>query len=107
MAKIVQETRYELADGELLAMARMAGRELQCRAGEVWITVDGHPEDVILGAGQRWVAADDAPIVVSALKDSLVVLTRECLMRPTGLLARLLRRRSAAVAVLPATLAGA
>ena len=56
MARIVQETRYELADGELLALDRIRGRELACRSGELWITVDGHAEDIILGPGQRWLA---------------------------------------------------
>ena len=33
MAKIVQETRYELVAGELLELARLKGRERACRGG--------------------------------------------------------------------------
>lgn len=108
MAKIVQETRYELADGELLALDRIAGRELACRAGELWITVDGRPEDIILGPGQRWRAEEDSTVVVSALQDSLLVVTRACVRAPRGraesLLAALLRWRHAPLASMPATL---
>jgi hypothetical protein len=108
MARIVQETRYELADGELLALDRIGGRELACRSGELWITVDGRAEDIILGPGQRWLAEDRAPVVVSALKDSLLVVTCNCERAPRGraesLLAALLRWRHAPLAAMPATL---
>lgn len=110
MARIVQETRFELADGELLALARIKGRELACRAGELWITVDGRAEDIILGPGQRWVAEDNAPVVVSALKDSLLISTRICghgcasRGRGESLLAALLRWRHPPLAAMPATL---
>lgn len=110
MAKIVQETRYELADGELLALERIKGRELACRAGELWITVDGHAEDIILGPGQRWVAEDNAPVVVSALKDSLLIATRNCSQDyasrgwAASLLTVLLRWRHPGLAAIPATL---
>lgn len=108
MARIVQETRYELADGELLALERLGGRELACRSGELWITVDGRAEDIVLGAGQRWRAEDDAPVVVSALKDSLLAVTRSCEQvtrgRAASLLARLLRWRHAPLAAMPAAL---
>jgi hypothetical protein len=108
MARIVQETRYELADGELLALDRMKGRELVCRSGELWITVDGRPADIILAPGQRWLMEDDATLVVSALKDSLLVVTRTCARAERGraesLLAALLRWRHVPLASLPATL---
>jgi hypothetical protein len=108
MAKIVQETRFELADGELLALDRIKGRELACLSGELWITVDGRAEDIILGPGQRWQAEDQAPVVVSALKDSLLVATRRCERaargRAEGLLAQLLRWRHAPLAAMSAAL---
>ena len=112
MAKIVQETRYELVDGELLALARLKGRELACRAGELWITVDGHAVDIILGPGQRWVAEDNAPVVVSALKDSLLIATRTCSQtsgtasrsRAESILMALLRWRHPGHAAIPSTL---
>lgn len=108
MARIVQETRYELADGELLALDRIGGRVLACRSGELWITVDGRTEDIILGPGQRWLAEDRAPVVVSALKESLLVVTRNCERAPRGraesLLAVLLRWRHAPLAAMSATL---
>lgn len=108
MAKIVQETRYELAGGELLALEHLDRRELACRSGELWITVDGRAEDIILGAGQRWRAEDGAPVVVSALEDSVLAVTRSCEEaargRAASLLARLLRWRHAPLSAMPATL---
>ena len=112
MAKIVQETRYELADGELLALRGAGGMALDCRVGELWITVDGLGEDIILGPGRRWLAPSDAPVVVSALKDSLLVASRSCDRpahcpprgRAEWLLDRLLRWRHAPLAAMPAGL---
>lgn len=75
MANIVQETRIELAQRELLALGCIEGHELACLAGELWITVDGSSEDIILGPGQRWRVTGSAPVVVSALKPSLLVTT--------------------------------
>ena len=108
MARIVQETRFELADGELLSLDRIRDRELACRSGELWITVDGRAEDIILGPGQQWQAEGNAPVVVSALKDSLLVVTRRCEQAPRGraegLLTQLLRWRHAPLAFMPAAL---
>lgn len=108
MARIVQETRFELADGELLALERIKGRELACRSGELWITVDGRAEDIILGPGQRWLADEHATVVVSALKDSLLAVTRTCMRAPGGraesILTALLRWRHQPLAAMSATM---
>ncbi len=112
MAKLVQETRGELDKGELLALDGVRGQVLACAAGELWITLDGHREDIILGPGQRWQVPHDAPLVVSALKSSAFTVIhprRRMPMFATGacaetLLARLLRWRHAPLAAYPATL---
>lgn len=84
MARIVQETRFELADRELLALERVEGHVLACRSGELWITLDGSQEDIILGPGQSWRVTSNAPVVVSALQPSLLVTTH-----PRGLAPRI------------------
>ncbi|MCZ7654738.1 MAG: DUF2917 domain-containing protein [Rhodocyclaceae bacterium] len=75
MAKIVQETRIEMAARELLALGCIGDHELACNSGELWITVDGMQEDIILGPGERWRVTGNTPVVVSALKPSLLVTT--------------------------------
>lgn len=112
MAKIVQETRFELAERELLALDRVGGQVLACRSGELWITLDGCREDIILGPGQSWQVPGDAPLVVSALKPSVLVAAhprgRTLCFAPRGraeaLLAMLLRWRHPPLAGYPATL---
>lgn len=112
MANIVQETRIELGKNELLAIERPMGHELACRSGELWLTVDGSQEDIILGPGQRWRATGRAPVVVSALKPSLLVTTAlggqaPCLRlreRAEPLLRRLLRWRHPGLAAIPVTM---
>lgn len=111
MAKIVQETRVELAEGELLALERADGQMLSCQSGELWITLDGSQEDIILGAGQNWRVTGDHPVVVSALQDSLLVSTHPGSARHVGtrgraeaILAALLRWKHSPLAGYPATL---
>lgn len=112
MVKIVQEIRCELGDGELLALDAVRGQELTCITGELWLTLDGVTEDIILGQGQCWRVPHKAPLVVSALKPSVFVATqpgRSLSRRATragaeALLARLLRWRHAPLAGYPALL---
>lgn len=112
MAKIVQETRIELASRELLALECAEGQVLACRTGELWITLDGAREDIILAPGQQWRVPNRHPVVVSALRQSLLVATdarggRPCIGTPgraAAILAALLRWRHPPLAVMPATL---
>lgn len=112
MARIVQETRIELAARELLALERAEGHVLACRSGELWITLDGSREDIILGPGQHWRVTSHHPVVVSALKPSLLVTTgpRGCAprigsrARAESILTMLLRWRHPGLATIPATM---
>lgn len=112
MARIMQETRFELADRELVALDRAEGQVLACQSGELWITLEGCREDIILGPGQRWRVKGDAPLVVSALKPSVFVAShprgrQPCIGsrgRAEWLLAALLRWRHAGLAGIPAVM---
>lgn len=76
MTANTQDTRYEsheLARRELLALDRAKGSRLTCASGEVWITVEGCQQDIILRPGESWRVEDSAPVVISALQPSLLV----------------------------------
>lgn len=112
MARISQETRIELAERELLALDRVEGHVLACKSGELWITLDGSQEDIILGPGQSWRVASDAPVVVSALQPSILVAAHPrghapCIAprgRAESILTALLRWKHPPLASYPATL---
>jgi hypothetical protein len=63
--------RYALDSGRFLRLRRCAGTELICAAGELWITQEGSPDDVILQPGQRWRVPDGQPVLVSAFGPGL------------------------------------
>jgi quercetin dioxygenase-like cupin family protein len=111
MATIVQETRYQLAKHELLALEHRSGHLLTCISGELWLTVDGEQEDVILLPGQVWRVPGNVPVVVSALRPALLVATRPpCHESPPDqrraamLLSLLMRWRHPPLAAHPASL---
>ncbi|MDP1732863.1 MAG: DUF2917 domain-containing protein [Sulfuritalea sp.] len=112
MANIVQETRIELANREVLALGCIEGHVLACQSGELWITLDGSREDIILGPGQSWQVTGNAPIVVSALKPSLLVTTDPrgrvpCIgsrARAESILTALLRWRHPGLSAIPVTM---
>jgi hypothetical protein len=86
MATITQETRIELSRRESLMLGNLRGQLVECRRGELWLTVDGEGRDVILGPGQRYAVTSSAPTVVTALRDSAVHLHRPA-PRPSRLAA--------------------
>lgn len=45
--------RIALGAGELLRLDRARGVEVECEAGQVWITEEASAQDVWLGAGER------------------------------------------------------
>jgi hypothetical protein len=56
-----------LAGGQMLRVDAPLGHEIVCVQGSLWITHDGDPKDIIVDAGQRYVADRHAPLVVYAL----------------------------------------
>lgn len=76
MTENTQDTRFEsheLAKCELLALDRAKGHLLTCASGQVWITIEGCHEDIILGPGESWRVDDSGSVVVSAVKSSVLV----------------------------------
>ena len=70
MATITQETHVALSGRESLALGNLRGQLIECRSGKLWITVDGEGRDVILGPGETYAVASNAPVVASAFKAS-------------------------------------
>lgn len=52
---------------QFLRLQQPAGLCLQVQRGTLWITVDGHPDDLELAAGQRLCLDGDAPVVIGTL----------------------------------------
>lgn len=72
-----------LADGRLLAIRGARGVELECTAGRVWLTVEGQPGDVVLGAGERSRITGPGLVLVEGLPAGAVHL-----LKPAGRLER-------------------
>jgi len=76
MATITQETRFDLAQHELVRIAHARGQALTCDSGEAWITVDGDARDIILQHGETWRFDGDTEVVISAIKESSLSMRR-------------------------------
>lgn len=70
MATLTQETCFDLAKSELITLTEIQDHVLSCSSGELWITVEGDSQDIILAPGQQWQATSRRPVVISALKAS-------------------------------------
>ena len=56
-----------LAPRQLHAIPDASGVTLTCRAGAVWITIDGDPNDYVLEAGESFAAPKRSRVLVYAL----------------------------------------
>jgi hypothetical protein len=70
-----QVQRVQLGHREMVFIDDARNQQLHCDAGELWITHEGDSRDFVLQAGQSWQATVRGPVVVSALKPSVVTLT--------------------------------
>ena len=63
-----------LRDGDLWVAPRDGARivEVRCVAGAVWITREGHAEDMVLSAGGRFDIRSDGKLIVQALEDAVI-----------------------------------
>jgi hypothetical protein len=61
-----------LAAGAVRALDPARTSVLRVVAGSVWVTQQGNPFDVVLGAGERFVPARRGKIVVQVLSDATV-----------------------------------
>ncbi|MBT9464447.1 DUF2917 domain-containing protein [Hydrogenophaga sp.] len=56
----------------LLSIAQPLGYRIDCLKGTLWITQDGYPQDVILGAGEHHVTDHRPRLIVQALESGVI-----------------------------------
>jgi hypothetical protein len=57
-----------LGKGEAVHFDDASGRLLRCLAGNLWITHDGDPKDVVLEAGESYLVTRSTRMIVYALQ---------------------------------------
>lgn len=62
---------------QVIQLRARKGERIECRTGQLWLTQDGDPRDVILAANQSFVVDRSGPVVVSALEDAAFAFQRE------------------------------
>jgi hypothetical protein len=63
-------TRLHLPHQGIHSVADGSGVEFVCSEGSLWLTVDGDPEDYIIGPGERFSTIEPKRVVLYALADS-------------------------------------
>jgi hypothetical protein len=53
------------------------GERIECRTGQLWVTQDGDPRDVILQAGQSFILDRAGAALISALEEASFVYRRQ------------------------------
>ena len=67
-----------LAKGRLRHLPARVGRSVKCLSGSIWITQDGDPRDVVLGAGESFAFDRCTDAILSAFADSRYVVLDAC-----------------------------
>lgn len=55
---------------QVFSLIGKPGQRLEVRSGEVWVTQDGDPRDLVLGAHQCFTLDRSGKVLVSALRDA-------------------------------------
>lgn len=63
-----------LARRQTFSLRTRKGQSIECRSGQLWITQDGDPRDVILGAEECFTLDRNGQTLVSALEDASFML---------------------------------
>jgi hypothetical protein len=63
---------HEIAKYETVTVMQPQGSIIECLNGSIWVTLDFDPRDVVLEAGQSFIADSDQRLLVHALNESRV-----------------------------------
>lgn len=69
-----ERVRIELEGGQTLRLRDALGASVAVVAGEVWLTQEGDPKDVVLAAGEHHVVERGGLSVLQALDDARVTI---------------------------------
>ena len=67
-----QAVEQEMKSAEVISIAGLARTEIQAVCGQLWVSVEGRNEDIILCQGEELALAPSGKVVVEALRDSRV-----------------------------------
>jgi hypothetical protein len=63
-----------LHKGALLSVPDLAGLQVACREGSLWLTQDRDPRDIVLAAGERFDGTEHRRAVIYALEAACLTL---------------------------------
>ena len=75
------QARVELDRALFLRLVNAAGTTVVCLEGNLWITRDGSPKDVVLAPGQTYLVEDATRVIVSGLGPGLARVSQQAVQR--------------------------
>ncbi|MBT0961216.1 DUF2917 domain-containing protein [Denitromonas iodatirespirans] len=93
MKATLTQTPQDLAAGSLRSITDFQGGSVRCLRGRLWITAEGHAQDVWLTAGGTLALPDPGKVVIQADIDSTVSLVAPPSHLPLTVLLQQLRQR--------------
>src|SRR5262249_43310622 len=69
----LQQGRLQLKRSKYIEVIDGRGSSVQCVFGSLWVTQDGDPRDIVLGAGENFTLDRDGLAIVYATIDSSLV----------------------------------
>ena len=70
----IEQPTLALNAGQVITLDDAAGSRISARLGELWVTFEDSPKDVILGPGESIVVGFNGRTVVQALRQSFVTI---------------------------------
>jgi hypothetical protein len=69
---LIDDSCFDLRERQIMRFDDAAGTDIVCLRGELWLTQDGDPRDVVLATGDRFTLDSQGVTLVSALRTSTV-----------------------------------
>jgi hypothetical protein len=73
-----------LAPRALLDIADISGKQVSCRRGSLWITLDNDPRDIVLEAGESFFSTEHRRALVYAFQASVVAIRTMAALHTQG-----------------------